>query len=743
MKKFLVLLASVTYLLSFNTALAASTQSTIVKDNESHNAFPDGVYFDYVIDNDQTDAAADTTSGDVYLPEEVNSVFGTSYLYVGSNAVFDSILFDISSAGSSSRICATIACKHYNLEYYNGVSSSWESLDYTDNTNNLKTTGQNSWDFTAPSAWDDDSNTKTTINSQTLYWVRLSAYSSTNVSTAANAKALALSSYNYQLTVTDQLGNALTGLLDADHYVTGGTANDISDERDLGSGVYQFGLDEAQSDSNYNFHVDMDGYVEESFATGVVSTVLKSASNSLNFTHKINVQNAIGMAIAPDSVYVDVTSPSVATVVCTISDTHAYCPLTTLQDGSSTTVTVIKSGYLSKTVSLSDDRSSHAESQASTTVKLSLTPTTSSSVGYVSIDVGNENGDAFKYLTQSNFSISGGTDNTIYGFTNNGDGKYVITLESANSDNDYDIAITRDAYVGITISTGSLVTSSTTSLDVSFMEYAYKVRVKDTDGNYLFDAVVNSGDAFGITCEYISSGYYGCANPLAHSDLGVRVYVPTYVIEYDEFSSDRVYSTDAQITLTVELEKKDAGTDCEVPFDDIFGHWAEPYVQELYCRDVVDGRDSDSFVPSDNMTRAEFLKVALLNAGYTVDGDAGEDFSDVSSGDWYYEYVSYGADKGFIEGYSDGTFMPNADINRAEALVILMRIAGVTSYDVSSSDVAFSDVSSTDWFAYAIVTASDKDIVEGYETGGFEPGNNITRAEVSAMAVRTHDAYYE
>ena len=102
-----------------------------------------------------------------------------------------------------------------------------------------------------------------------------------------------------------------------------------------------------------------------------MSTALKSDSNSLKYTHKINVQNAIGMAIAPDSVYVDVTSPSVATVVCTISDTHAYCPLTTLQDGSSTTVTVIKSGYQTKTVSLSDDRSSHDESQGSTAVKLS------------------------------------------------------------------------------------------------------------------------------------------------------------------------------------------------------------------------------------------------------------------------------------------------------------------------------------------------------------------------------------
>ena len=269
-------------------------------------------------------------------------MFRTSYLYVGSNTAFDSILFDISDAGSSSNLCIPTTCHHYTLEYYNGVTSAWESLTYTDNTNNFKTTGENSWDFEVPSAWDDDSNTKTTVNSKTLYWVRLSASANTSVSSAASAEAIALSSYNYQLTLTDQLGNALSGLLDSGHYVTGGTSNDIAVERDLGSGVYQFGLDESQSDSNYNFDVDMDGYVEESFATGVVSTALKSDSNSLKYTHKINVQNAIGMAIAPDSVYVDVTSPSVATVVCTISDTHAYCPLTTLQDGSSTTVTVIK-----------------------------------------------------------------------------------------------------------------------------------------------------------------------------------------------------------------------------------------------------------------------------------------------------------------------------------------------------------------------------------------------------------------
>ncbi len=742
MKKIFLLLASFAYVFSANLAFAAGTQSTIVKDNADFNAFPDGVYYQYIINSDQTDEAADTTSDDVTLPGEVSSTFGTPYLYIGSNTVFDGILFDISNAGSSSKVCLSLTCHHYNLEYYNGVTSSWEDLSYTDNTNNFKTTGQNSWDFTAPSAWDSSLNTKITINSKTLYWVRVSADSETSVTSSADAEALALRAYNYELTLKDQLGNAINDLSSSSYYVTGGTSNEIAGQRDLGSGTYQFALDEAQTDSNYSFYLDLDGYVKEYFSTGTVSTIMKSSSESLSFSHKILVKSIIGSSLDPDSVYVTVVSPSAATVVCTISDSSAYCPLTTLQDGASTTVTVAKSGYNTKTVALSGDRSSDTDSQVSTTVKLFPT-LTDTDVAYVSISVGSEDGEEFKYLSDSNFTVSGGSDNTMYDFTNNGDGTYLISLASSNSDNSYNIDVESDGYVTETVSSGDLVTDSTTYLDASSMKFAYKVRVKDTSGNYISGATVNVGNSLDVSCEYLSSGYYGCAVPLLDADLGIRVAASTYMIKYEEFSTDRVYATDAQVTTTVELTKKDAGTDCTVPFDDIYGHWGEPYIDELYCRGVVIGRSTTLFVPSDNMTRAEFLKVALLNAGFSVDGSAGENFSDVSAGDWYYEYVSYGVSKGYIEGYDDGTFLPNADINRAEALVILMRIAGVTSYDVTASEIAFSDVSASNWFAYAIVTAYSKGIVEGYDTGAFLPGNHITRAEVAAMAVRTHDAYYE
>lgn len=735
------------YLISVSSVFAIATQSTIVKDKADYNAFADDVYYDYAIPKDETSASTDTTADDVNIPVEVSSTFGTTYLYIGSNSVFESVLFDISTAGSSSRgVCVMSVCHHYDLEYYNGVSGAWESLTYTDNTNNFKSTGQHSIDFTLPSAWDDPSNTKATVNSKTLYWVRLSAYPLTKITTEARATALALKSYNYQITLTDELGNAVNGFLDQNYSVSAGTSNDIAGARDLGSGVYQFGLDEAQTDSNYYFNMDADGFIEKSLVTGVISTTLKSSAASLEYTHKINVLDESGAAVTPDSVYANVTFPKAETVVCAISGTSAYCPLTTLQDDSTTSVTATKSGYDTATSSLSADRSSHTSGQVTTSVTLKETASSSTSsttgsrsTAYVSVNAGDENGGVFKYLSQSSFVVTGGIDNNIYGFTNNNDGNYYLVLASDQVDNNYNITVKNNGYVSATLTTGDLVTDSTTGLDASAMKFAYKVQVSDASGGaYISDATVNAGDSLNVSCEYIGGADYGCAVPVEDTNLSARAVSSGYLVNYGTFSSDRVVGTDGQITMTIRLAAKDSGTDCVVPFTDIFGHWSEPYVDELYCRGVVSGRSYYSFVPNDNITRAEFLKVALLNAGYDVSGSAEENFSDVSTADWFYEYVSFGVSEGFIEGYSDGTFKPNSYINRAEALVILMRIAGVDSYAVSQSDIKFSDVNASDWFAYAVVKANQQGIVNGYGDGTFGPGNNVSRAEVSSMAVKAY-----
>lgn len=179
------------------------------------------------------------------------------------------------------------------------------------------------------------------------------------------------------------------------------------------------------------------------------------------------------------------------------------------------------------------------------------------------------------------------------------------------------------------------------------------------------------------------------------------------------------------------------------PFIDTIGHWAEPAILNLFGRDIVKGRAPGIFAPNDNITRAEFIKIVILNAGYDIAEFSGAEFTDVSERDWFYDYVSFAQFSGFIRGYDDGTFRPNAPINRAEAVLIIMRISedGITSY--KEEDVKFYDVPVSTWYTYAVVNASKKGIIQGYTDGSFKPDNNMTRAEMAVVAKRTFDVYFD
>ena len=106
-------------------------------------------------------------------------------------------------------------------------------------------------------------------------------------------------------------------------------------------------------------------------------------------------------------------------------------------------------------------------------------------------------------------------------------------------------------------------------------------------------------------------------------------------------------------------------------------------------------------------------------------------FSDVNSTNWFCTSVSTLSAMGVITGYPDGSFRPNANITRAEFAAILSRLAGVkSSYTASFSDLA------GHWAAGAISAVSAKGWVTGYPDGSFHPNANITRAEAMAMINR-------
>jgi hypothetical protein len=134
--------------------------------------------------------------------------------------------------------------------------------------------------------------------------------------------------------------------------------------------------------------------------------------------------------------------------------------------------------------------------------------------------------------------------------------------------------------------------------------------------------------------------------------------------------------------------------------------------------------------------------MVLENAGISVDGVSTIHYYDVRTTDWFYDYVTYATDEGYVEGYTDGYFRPNNYVTRAEALTILMRVADETLYDFDESDIDYFDVDVDDWFAYAVILGDEAGIIEGYSDGSFRPNNNIDRASAAKIVSMTYDEYY-
>ena len=113
---------------------------------------------------------------------------------------------------------------------------------------------------------------------------------------------------------------------------------------------------------------------------------------------------------------------------------------------------------------------------------------------------------------------------------------------------------------------------------------------------------------------------------------------------------------------------------------DDLGTVQQDSIYRLSALGVLNGYPDGTFGATSQITRAEFAKMACELAGL---GDVSDvlkntpsSFSDVAAGAWYTGYINVAASQGFINGYPDGTFLPNNNISMAEVVTILMRVAG-------------------------------------------------------------------
>lgn len=142
------------------------------------------------------------------------------------------------------------------------------------------------------------------------------------------------------------------------------------------------------------------------------------------------------------------------------------------------------------------------------------------------------------------------------------------------------------------------------------------------------------------------------------------------------------------------------------------------------------------FEPDRNVTRAEFVKMLVrsLSCRYTFEGTDSK-FSDIHSDAWYAEYITFAVNHGWINGYGDGTFRPDAPISRAEAAKILAN--AIQLPQDPKAQTSFVDIPKTSTFVPYIEALKSKKIIAGKTKTTYEPDAKISRTEVSRLIYKT------
>lgn len=103
-------------------------------------------------------------------------------------------------------------------------------------------------------------------------------------------------------------------------------------------------------------------------------------------------------------------------------------------------------------------------------------------------------------------------------------------------------------------------------------------------------------------------------------------------------------------------------------------------------------------------------------------------FEDIKS-HWAENFVFDLFKRGIVSGYDETNFGPDREITRAELTKIALEAFVIEEPITLTSETGFADVDSDDWFSDYVLFARDLEIIDGYNDNTFRPNQPVTRAE--------------
>lgn len=169
-------------------------------------------------------------------------------------------------------------------------------------------------------------------------------------------------------------------------------------------------------------------------------------------------------------------------------------------------------------------------------------------------------------------------------------------------------------------------------------------------------------------------------------------------------------------------------------FFDTQRHWAGNTITHLTAREIVHGKSAEVFAPNLPVTRAEFATLLTNGLGQWEETrslqQGSSSFSDINAGFWAKGSLELCFEMQIMVPDNRGRCYPNRSITRAETAVMVAKALGLTG----AESLSFTDSDRIpSWAAEAVSAVCHAGIIKGFPEGTFLPQNNLTRAEAAVI----------
>ncbi len=174
----------------------------------------------------------------------------------------------------------------------------------------------------------------------------------------------------------------------------------------------------------------------------------------------------------------------------------------------------------------------------------------------------------------------------------------------------------------------------------------------------------------------------------------------------------------------------------EIILNDINGHWGQKWIEKAVELGIVQGYTDHTFQPDRSVSRQE-LVVMLAHALQPEMSEDVSAFTDHESiGSWAMNGVATAVQAGWIKGYEDGSFRPQAGISRLEMAVIIVRAANLFLNENGVPNEFSDDNEIPVWAKSYVAVAADDGLIKGRGGNRFVPNGIVTRAEAATIMIR-------